>query len=129
MKFTITFDISDKFAAVLDRHCDSNGSVQIIRKLEEIMSAIEDLRNAVNTVETSQQAGFEAVSSALAELATDIENLPQNADVAAEASRLSGIATTISEASATFAQTIRDAVPTPETPTPETPAPTPEEPA
>lgn len=80
------------------------------------MSAIEDLQNAVTNVNTNVSDGFAAITSALAELATDIANLPQNADVEAEAARLSGIAQTISDSTATFAQTIRDAIPTPPTP-------------
>jgi len=80
------------------------------------MSSIENLQNAVNAVGTSVTDGFAAITAAMDELATDIENLPQNADIDAEAARLSGIATTISTSTATFAQSIRDALPTPPTP-------------
>jgi len=77
------------------------------------MSAIDELRAAVDANSTTAADGFAAIASALAELATDIENLPQNEDVSAEATRLSGVTSTIATATTAFAQQIRDAIATP----------------
>ena len=77
------------------------------------MSAIDNLRASVDAVNTSATDGFAAIQSAMTELATDITNLPQNADVQTEADRLAASATAIGTAAGTFAQAIRDAIPTP----------------
>jgi methyl-accepting chemotaxis protein len=117
----ITFDITDKFAQALGV-CKLSTNKEILRRLENIMSAIDDLRTQVLAVETntaSLATGLVALNDAMQELATDLANLPQNADVAAEAVRLAGSASAIGNAGTTLvgvAQAIRDAVPTPTPP-------------
>ena len=93
----------------------------------EIMSAIDTLKTAVDQDIAASTAGFDAIGSAMQELSSDIANLPQAADVEAEAARLSQNAATITDAFNTAAQSIRDALPTEPAPTPEpTPEPAPE---
>lgn len=79
------------------------------------MSAIDELRAAVENNATTAAGGFAAIGSALQELATDIANLPQNSDVQAEAARLTEVTNTIASQTAAFSQQIRDALPTPPT--------------
>jgi len=88
------------------------------------MGAIDNLRSAVDANTAASTQGFEAIGSAMQELASDIQALPQAADVQAEADRLSANATTISEAFNDASQQIRDALPTasPNEPAPEVPA-------
>jgi phage-related protein len=118
---TITFDVSKTLERILVSILGGESSIhselsKIKRRLDTIMGAIENLRSAVDSVGSNTSAGFSAIQSAMEELATDIANLPQNADVEAEAQRLSAAAQTIADGTAQFAQNIRDAIPT-ETPT------------
>lgn len=76
------------------------------------MSAIENLQTAVTDNATATADGFAAVNSAMEELASDIQNLPQAADVQAEAERLAANTEVIRNATATLAQAVRDAIPT-----------------
>lgn len=84
------------------------------------MGAIDTLRTAVNTLNTTAADGFSAMESAFAELASDIAGIPANADVEAEAARVSATAADLGTLSAAFAQRLRDAIPTapPEEPLP-----------
>lgn len=86
---------------------------KIKKEINNAMSAIDNLKSAVDSNAATAADGFAAIGSALEELATDIQNLPQNADVEAEAVRLSGVTNSIAEHTAAFAQQIRDAVATP----------------
>jgi N-acetylglucosamine kinase-like BadF-type ATPase len=78
----------------------------------EIMNALETLQNAVTDQSVAVAEGFEAIGSALTELASDVANLPANADVETEAARLSQNTETIRNLTAQFAQQVRDAIPT-----------------
>lgn len=92
--------------------------LHIPQELKKIMSAIDNLKDAVSGIETNVNDGFSAIQAAMQELATDIQNLPTNSDVEAEAARLSGIATAIADGTASFAQSIKDAIPTETKPAP-----------
>lgn len=114
MRLFVIFDVSPQLVQVVERLCAS----PIEQKLEEIMSAIDNLRNAISGVETNVADGFTALQGAVDELASDIANLPANKDVEAEAARLSNVAANISSGIATFSQGIRDAIPTETVPNP-----------
>ena len=85
----------------------------INRRVKTVMNAIDRLNVALDQVGSESAAGFEAIGSALTELAEDIANIPSNENVDAAATRASGIAQQIAERTAAFAQQIRDAIPTP----------------
>lgn len=112
MKITILLDVSHTFERVLDKILEQGGSTAILNKLEEMMGAIDNLKTAVDNDIAASQAGFEAIGSAMQELADDIQKLPQAADVQAEADRLSTNAQTITDAFTSASQAIRDALPT-----------------
>lgn len=85
---------------------------KIREKFKNMPNEIENLRTAVNSVQTTTEAGNAALESAFAELASDIAALPGASDVGAEAARLSAQVTQMQAASVAFAQRLRDAVPT-----------------
>lgn len=91
---------------------------RIERRLINIMSEIENLRSAVDANIQANAQGFEAIGSALQELTTDIQNLPQATDIQAEADRLAANAQTITNAFTDASQQIRDALPTEQAATP-----------
>lgn len=104
--------------------------IKINRRLGTIMSALDNLRTAVNNVHTTFEQGQVANEEAFAELASDIANIPSNADVQAEADRVAALATAIGAANVAFAQRIKDALPTasPTEPLPPVETPVEEEP-
>lgn len=114
MRFT--FDISETLARVIAGLCAPSVTQcqyqELLRRTENIMSAIETLRTAVNGLETTSAEGLAAMESAFTELAADIANIPNNSDVEAEAARLSNVATSLGEFTAGFGQRLRDLVPT-----------------
>lgn len=104
-------DIGDNLARLLEKVLTTNHD-EIKEILNTIMSAIENLRTAVNNVQTTATDGFAAMELAFTELATDIGAIPASQDVDAEAARLSGVATALGASAASFSQRLRDALPT-----------------
>jgi len=82
------------------------------KEFNKLVSAIDDLRDAIDDVENVTTTGFAALVAALEELADDIDDLPNNDDVEAEAERLASITRELATGMTVVSQAIRDAVPT-----------------
>lgn len=113
------YDIGDNLARILERILINNHK-ELLGRINDIMSEIDNLRTSVNTLQTTAADGFTAMNLAFTELADDIAGIPANADVATEAGRVAAVATDLGTLTAAFAQRLRDAIPTapPEEPLP-----------
>lgn len=127
----IVFDISDRLEALIDLLCGQGVLVRIDQLEEKVMTAIDNLKTAVDNDQAATTTGIQTVADALTELASDVQALNDKIasgvnpeQVQAEADRIAGNTKTISDAFNSVAQQVKDAIPT-AAPTP-TPTPTPE---